>query len=170
MRRGTLATSNTQFIVLQHIFAVRKQHGRAAFLLPDNVLFEGGAGETIRRQLLEQAGVHTLLRAPTGIFYAEIGEDLQAALDGCSRRRIGRCQRRAGGNVSQGVSVRRAPLRSAPTGTDVTASRGTRFKALGYDDLFKRDKANLDIFWLKDEAREDSAKLRPAGRHGCRDR
>jgi len=56
-----------QLNFLQHIFTILKQHGRAAVVLPDNVLFEGGAGETIRRALLKQADVHTLLRLPTGI-------------------------------------------------------------------------------------------------------
>src|SRR5580704_5954885 len=64
-------TSNKQLNFLQHIFTILKQHGRAAVVLPDNVLFEGGAGETIRRELLKQADVHTLLRLPTGIFYAQ---------------------------------------------------------------------------------------------------
>ena len=61
------STSNKQLNFLQHIFTILKQHGRAAVVLPDNVLFEGGAGETIRRELLKQADVHTLLRLPTGI-------------------------------------------------------------------------------------------------------
>src|SRR5438034_4040998 len=65
------STSNKQLNFLQHIFTILKQHGRAAVVLPDNVLFEGGAGETIRRELLQQADVHTLLRLPTGIFYAQ---------------------------------------------------------------------------------------------------
>jgi type I restriction enzyme M protein len=65
------STSNKQLNFLQHIFTILKQHGRAAVVLPDNVLFEGGAGETVRRQLLQQADVHTLLRLPTGIFYAQ---------------------------------------------------------------------------------------------------
>src|SRR2546426_5885773 len=65
------STSNKQLNFLQHIFTILKQHGRAAVVLPDNVLFEGGAGETIRRALLKQAHVHTLLRLPTGIFYAQ---------------------------------------------------------------------------------------------------
>jgi len=65
------STSNKQLNFLQHIFTILKQHGRAAVVLPDNVLFEGGAGETIRRELLKQADVHTLLRLPTGIFYAQ---------------------------------------------------------------------------------------------------
>jgi type I restriction enzyme M protein len=56
---------------LQHIFTILKQHGRAAIVVPDNVLFEGGAGETVRRELLKQADVHALLRLPTGIFYAQ---------------------------------------------------------------------------------------------------
>ena len=64
-------TSNKQLNFLQHIFTILKQHGRAAVVLPDNVLFEGGAGETTRRELLKQADVHTLLRLPTGIFYAQ---------------------------------------------------------------------------------------------------
>jgi len=64
-------TSNKQLNFLQHVFTILKQHGRAAVVVPDNVLFEGGAGETIRRELLKQADVHTLLRLPTGIFYAQ---------------------------------------------------------------------------------------------------
>ena len=65
------STSNKQLNFLQHVFTILKQHGRAAVVVPDNVLFEGGAGETIRRELLKQADVHTLLRLPTGIFYAQ---------------------------------------------------------------------------------------------------
>jgi type I restriction enzyme M protein len=64
-------TSNKQLNFLQHVFTILKQHGRAAVVVPDNVLFEGGAGETIRRELLKQADVHTLLRLPTGVFYAQ---------------------------------------------------------------------------------------------------
>src|SRR5207248_3554392 len=63
--------SNKQLNFLQHVFTILKQHGRAAIVVPDNVLFEGGAGETVRRRLLAQADVHTLLRLPTGIFYAQ---------------------------------------------------------------------------------------------------
>jgi type I restriction enzyme M protein len=64
-------TSNKQLNFLQHVFTILKQHGRAAIVVPDNILFEGGAGETVRRELLKQADVHTLLRLPTGIFYAQ---------------------------------------------------------------------------------------------------
>jgi type I restriction enzyme M protein len=64
-------TSNKQLNFVQHIKTLLKSHGRAAVVLPDNVLFEGGAGETIRRKLLHECDVHTLLRLPTGLFYAQ---------------------------------------------------------------------------------------------------
>ena len=64
-------TANKQLNFVQHIKTLLKQHGRAAVVLPDNVLFEGGAGETIRKKLLHECDVHTLLRLPTGLFYAQ---------------------------------------------------------------------------------------------------
>ncbi len=64
-------TSNKQLNFIQHVKTLLKQHGRAAVVVPDNVLFEGGAGETIRRKLLHECDVHTLLRLPTGLFYAQ---------------------------------------------------------------------------------------------------
>ena len=65
------STKNKQLNFLQHVKSLLKINGRCAIVVPDNVLFEGGAGETVRRKLLEQADVHTLLRLPTGIFYAQ---------------------------------------------------------------------------------------------------
>src|SRR5205085_3231842 len=64
-----VTTSNKQLNFLQHIRTMLKSTGRAAVVLPDNVLFEGGAGETIRKKLLETTDLHTILRLPTGIFY-----------------------------------------------------------------------------------------------------
>src|ERR1051326_4750994 len=64
------STSNEQLNFLQHVFTRLKPHARAAIVVPDNVLFEAGAGETVRRELLKQADVHTLLRLPTGISHA----------------------------------------------------------------------------------------------------
>lgn len=64
-------TSNKQLNFLQHIVSMLKAEGKAAVVLPDNVLFEGGAGEKIRSKLLETCDVHTILRLPTGIFYAQ---------------------------------------------------------------------------------------------------
>ena len=65
-----VSTSNNQLNFLQHIMLTLKNGGRAAIVLPDNVLFEGGAGETIRKKLLKEFNLHTILRLPTGIFYA----------------------------------------------------------------------------------------------------
>ena len=64
-------TTNKQLNFLQHIMTILDINGRAAVVLPDNVLFEGGAGETIRRKLLADFDLHTMLRLPTGIFYAQ---------------------------------------------------------------------------------------------------
>ena len=64
-------TSNRQLSFLQHVRTLLKMNGSAAIVLPDNVLFEGGAGETIRRHLLHECDAHTLLRLPTGVFYAQ---------------------------------------------------------------------------------------------------
>lgn len=64
-------TSNKQLNFLQHAKTLLKLNGRAAAVVPDNVLFEGGAGETIRRNLLHECDVHTLLRLPMGLFYAQ---------------------------------------------------------------------------------------------------
>ena len=66
-------TSNKQLNSLQHVKSLLKIHGQAAIVVPDNVLFEGGAGETVRRKLLHECEVHTLLRLPTGIFLSRRG-------------------------------------------------------------------------------------------------
>ena len=64
-------TSNKQLNFVQHIRTMLKTTGRAAVVVPDNVLFEGGAGETVRQKLLKTTDLHTILRLPTGIFYAQ---------------------------------------------------------------------------------------------------
>ena len=65
------STSNKQLNFVQHVKTLLAIDGRAAVVVPDNVLFEGGAGETVRRKLLAECDVHTLLRLPTGVFYAQ---------------------------------------------------------------------------------------------------
>lgn len=65
------STSNKQLNFVQHVKSLLLMHGRAAVVVPDNVLFEGGAGKTVRRALLKECNVHTLLRLPTGIFTAQ---------------------------------------------------------------------------------------------------
>jgi len=67
----TFETSNKQFAFLQHIYRALRPGGRAAVVLPDNVLFESNIGTEIRRDLMDKCNLHTLLRLPTGIFYAQ---------------------------------------------------------------------------------------------------
>jgi type I restriction enzyme M protein len=163
-------TSNKQLNFLQHIFTILKQHGRAAVVLPDNVLFEGGAGETVRRELLKQADVHTLLRLPTGIFYAQgvkanvVFFDRKPAREKPWTETLWIYDLR----TNQHCTLKENPLKRSDLDDFVACynvknrheRRGTeRFKPFTYAELTKRDKINLDIFWLKDESLEDSANL-----------
>ncbi len=184
------STSNKQLNFLQHIFTILKQHGRAAVVLPDNVLFEGGAGETIRRELLKQADVHTLLRLPTGIFYAQgvkanvLFFDRKPAQEKPWTEKLWIYDLRTNKHFTLKESTLKRsdlddfvncyfgragsplPAESGAHGVTRHTSRHTRkeserFKSFTYDELLKRDKVNLDIFWLKDEALEESANLPP---------
>lgn len=164
-------TSNKQLNFLQHIHSILKINGRAAVVLPDNVLFEGGAGESIRRELLKRADVHTLLRLPTGIFYAQgvkanvLFFDRKPAADKRAwTEKLWIYDLRTNKHFTLKEStLKRSDLEdfvkccNSKNRHDRTES--DRFKPFPYDDLVKRDKANLDIFWLKDESLEDSANL-----------
>ena len=165
------STSNKQLNFLQHIFTILKQHGRAAVVLPDNVLFEGGAGETIRRALLKQADVHTLLRLPTGIFYAQgvkanvLFFDRKPAQEKPWTDKLWIYDLR----TNMHFTLKENTLKRSDLDDFVKCYLGKssrhnrkeseRFKSFTYADLMKRDKVNLDIFWLKDDALEDSANL-----------
>jgi type I restriction enzyme M protein len=166
------STSNKQLNFLQHIFTILKQHGCAAVVLPDNVLFEGGAGETIRRELLKQADVHTLLRLPTGIFYAQgvkanvLFFDRKPAQEKPWTQKLWIYDLRT--NIH--FTLKENTLKRSDLDDFVACynpksrhqrKETERFKAFSYDALIKRDKVNLDIFWLKDEALEESANLPP---------
>ena len=164
------STSNKQLNFLQHIFTILKQHGRAAVVLPDNVLFEGGAGETIRRELLKQADVHTLLRLPTGIFYAQgvkanvLFFDRKPAQENPWTQKLWIYDLR----TNLHFTLKENTLKRSDLDDFVACynpknrhsrKEGERFKSFTYDELTKRDKVNLDIFWLKDDALEESANL-----------
>lgn len=164
------STSNKQLNFLQHIFTILKQHGRAAVVLPDNVLFEGGAGETIRCELLKQAAVHTLLRLPTGIFYAQgvkanvLFFDRKPAREQPWTEKLWIYDLR----TNQHFTLKERTLKRTDLDDFVTSyhpqnrhkrAEAERFKSFTYAELTKRDKVNLDIFWLKDESLEDSANL-----------
>jgi type I restriction enzyme M protein len=168
------STSNKQLNFLQHIFTILKQHGRAAVVLPDNVLFEGGAGETIRRELLKQADVHTLLRLPTGIFYAQgvkanvLFFDRKPAQEEPWTQKLWIYDLR----TNQHFTLKENALKRSDLDDFVSSynpnsrtdrRESVRFKSFTYEELTKRDKVNLDIFWLKDDALEGSANLPAPG-------
>src|SRR5437660_2255736 len=163
-------TSNKQLNFLQHVKSCLKIHGRAAIVAPDNVLFEGGAGETIRRELLKQCDVHTLLRLPTGIFYAQgvkanvLFFDRKPASETPWTKKLWIYDFR----TNEHFTLKTNPLKREDLDDFVACYHPTnrhvrketeRFKSFSYADLLKRDKVNLDIFWLKDESLEDSANL-----------
>src|SRR5476651_371050 len=150
------STSNKQLNFLQHIFTILKQHGRAAVVLPDNVLFEGGAGETIRRELLKQADVHTLLRLPTGIFYAQgvkanvLFFDRKPAAEKPWTQKLWIYDLRTNLHFTlKENTLKRSDLDDFVacynTKNRNERTEGERFKSFNYEELTKRDKANLDI-------------------------
>ncbi len=165
-------TSNKQLNFLQHVRSLLKMHGRAAIVVPDNVLFEGGAGETVRRKLLAECDVHTLLRLPTGVFYAQgvkanvLFFDRKPAAETPWTRDLWIYDLR----TNRRFTLKANPLTRADLDDFVACynpevrherQETERFRRFSYEDLVKRDKVNLDIFWLRDESMEDTASLPP---------
>lgn len=162
-----VTTSNKQLNFLQHIATILDINGRAAVVLPDNVLFEGGAGETLRRRLLRDFDLHTMLRLPTGIFYAQgvkanvLFFDKKPAAEQPWTRRLWVYDLR----INQHFTLKQNPLTRAhledfvdcfaPGKPRDERVETERFHFFGYDDLIARDKVNLDITWLRDESLED---------------
>ncbi len=159
-------TSNKQLNFLQHVRSLLEINGRAAIVIPDNVLFEGGAGETVRRRLLEQCDVHTLLRLPTGIFYAGgvkanvLFFDRKPPSELPWTRKLWIYDFR----TNQTFTLKNLQLARSDLDDFVAcynpANRqerreSERFKSFTYDELLARDKVSLDIFWLRDESLED---------------
>src|SRR5690348_6230963 len=169
-------TSNKQLNFLQHVRSLLTINGRAAIVVPDNVLFEGGAGETIRRRLLEQCDVHTLLRLPTGIFYAGgvkanvlFFDKKPANPDRPWTERLWVYDFR----TNQHFTLKQNPLRRdhlndfvacyQPGRSRAERIETERFRSFSYDDVLSRDKTNLDFIWLKDDSLEDSDNLPAPG-------
>lgn len=170
-------TSNKQLNFLQHVKTLLKVNGRAAIVVPDNVLFEGGAGETVRRKLLHECDVHTLLRLPTGLFYAQgvkanvLFFDKKPASETPWTKKLWIYDLR----TNQHFTLKTNPLKREDLDEFVTCYNPTnrherkatwsekkpdgRWRAYAYDELIARDKASLDIFWLKDESLEASDNL-----------
>ena len=154
-------TANKQLNFVQHIKSLLRINGRAAVVVPDNVLFEGGAGETIRRKLLAECDVHTLLRLPTGIFYAGGVKANVLFFDRkptsekpwtnklwiydfrTNQRFPNKTRALAHTDLDDFVTCYNPTNRHERTETE-------RFRAFTYDELLSRERASLDIFWLSD--------------------
>jgi type I restriction enzyme M protein len=166
-------TSNKQLNFLQHIKTQLKITGIAAVVLPDNVLFEGGAGESVRKQLMRTAELHTILRLPTGVFYAQgvkaniLFFDNKPASKEAHTKEVWIYDYRT--NVHH--TLKKQPLTTADladfvkcynpenrhkrTETWSEENPEGRWRKFTYDDILARDKTNLDIFWLKDKSLTD---------------
>ena len=166
-------TSNKQLNFVQHIANMLKIDGKAAVVVPDNVLFEGGAGETVRKTLMERTDLHTILRLPTGIFYAQgvkanvIFFDAKPASKSPWTKKIWiydfrtnvhmtlKTKKLVKNDFDEFIELYKADDRSKRR----ESKKNERWKSFKYDELISRDKTNLDIFWMKDDSLEDTENL-----------
>jgi len=174
-------TSNKQLNFLQHVKTLLKPNGRAGIVVPDNVLFEGGAGETVRRKLLHECDVHTLLRLPTGLFYAQgvkanvLFFDRKPASETPWTKKLWIYDLRTNKHftlktdplerkhLDEFVQCYNPSSRHHRKPTWSEKSPDGRWSSYDYEELISRDKASLDIFWLRDESLEESDKLPEPG-------
>ena len=156
-------TKNNQLNFLQHMMVMLKSGGRAAVVLPDNVLFEGGAGETIRKELLKNFNLHTILRLPTGIFYAQgVKANVLFFSNGTPTKKVWFFDYRTGIKHTLATNpMRRHHLdefvecfnaadiaRRKPT-YDADSNPNGRWRCYDVEEITKRDKTSLDISWIK---------------------
>lgn len=164
-----VTTSNKQLAFLQHIVSMLVEDGRVAVVLPDNVLFEGGAGEIIRKKLLEETNLHTILRLPTGIFYAQ---GVKSNVLFFEKKK----QSEDIGTKEIWFYDYRTNIHHTPKNNPITFKHlldfienykigsenereeswsadnlNGRWRKYSYNEIIERDKTNLDIFWLKDD-------------------
>ena len=166
-------TSNKQLNFLQHIRTLLKTTGLAAVVLPDNVLFEGGAGETVRKELMQTTELHTILRLPTGIFYKPgvkanvLFFDNNPASREPWTKEVWIYDYRT--NIHH--TLKKKPLKLADLQDFITCYNPSnrndrqetwseenpegRWRKFTYEEIIARDKTNLDIFWLKDKSLAD---------------
>ncbi len=163
-------TKNNQLNFLQHIMLMLKAGGRAAVVLPDNVLFEGGAGETIRKKLLSDFNLHTILRLPTGIFYAQgVKANVLFFVKGQPTKDIwfydyrtdvkhtlatNKLQRH---HLDDFVACYTANPRVETYNEDT--ARDGRWRKYAIEDIIARDKTSLDITWIKAGGEEEQFTL-----------
>ena len=170
-------TSNKQLNFVQHVKSLLAIHGRASVVVPDNVLFEGGAGETVRKNLLQECEVHTLLRLPTGIFYAKgvkanvLFFDRKPGAKAPWTKTVWvydlrtnkhftlKTKRMTRADLDDFVECYRPGDRYNRVATWSEKTSDGRWRPYTYDKIMARDKVSMDIFWLRDESLEDSADL-----------
>lgn len=170
-------TSNKQLNFVQHICSMLKIDGKAAVVVPDNVLFEGGAGETVRKKLLHNTDLHTILRLPTGVFYKQgvkanvIFFDNHPSAKTPWTKEVWIYDFRT--NIH--FTLKKDPLKAGHLENFVTCyNPGNRYdrketrnkdnpegrwRKYTYEEIIARDKTSLDIFWLKDESLDDLENL-----------
>jgi type I restriction enzyme M protein len=169
-----VTTSNKQLNFIQHIKSMLKTTGQAAVVLPDNVLFEGGVGETVRKKLLDTADLHTILRLPTGIFYANgvkanvLFWDAKPASKDPWTKEVWVYDYRT--NVHH--TLKKNPLKLEDLKDFVTLYKPSnrhkrtetyhaetnpegQWRKFTYDEVMSRDKTSLDISWIKDKSLAD---------------
>jgi len=171
------STSNKQLNFLQHIKTQLKITGEAAVVLPDNILFEGGAGEEVRKQLMKTTELHTILRLPTGVFYAHgvkanvLFFNNKPASKTAHTKEIWFYDYRT--NVHH--TLKKKPLRMEDLAEFIDCynpkniykrketwsekNPDGRWKKYTYKEILERDKTNLDVFWIKDKSLTDLENL-----------
>lgn len=156
-------TKNNQLNFLQHMMIMLKNGGRAAVVLPDNVLFEGGAGEVIRKKLLSDFNLHTILRLPTGIFYAQgVKANVLFFQKGGKTKDIWFYDYRTGikhtlanntmerHHLDDFVACYNAGNIAVRKETwDAETNPNGRWRKYSVKDILERDKTSLDITWIK---------------------
>lgn len=172
-----VTTSNKQLNFLQHIRTLLKENGQAAVVLPDNVLFEGGAGETVRKELLKTTELHTILRLPTGIFYRPgvkanvlFFDNRPGARDPWTkevwfydyRTNIHHTLKKKPmqfEDLEDFIKCYNPSNRHDRWETWSEENPEGRWRKYSYDEIIERDKTSLDIFWLKDDSLTDLENL-----------
>ena len=172
------STSNKQLNFVQHIRTLLKINGKAAVVVPDNVLFEGGAGEIVRQKLLQTTDLHTILRLPTGIFYRPgvkanvIFFDNKPASKEPWTKEVWIYDFRT--NVH--FTLKRKPLTFQDLNDFITCfhpenryersetwhpetNPDGRWRRYTYEEIMARDKTSLDIIWIKDKSLVDLENL-----------
>ncbi|WP_421946380.1 N-6 DNA methylase [Phaeodactylibacter xiamenensis] len=166
-------TTNKQLNFLQHIVQMLNTSGKAAVVLPDNVLFEGGVGETVRKKLLEKVDLHTILRLPTGIFYAHgvkanvLFFDAKKASKAPWTKEVWFYDYRTNirhtlkknplkyEHLKEFVELYNPKNRHERKETWSEENKDGRWRKYSYEEVLARDKTSLDIFWLRDDSMID---------------